>query len=126
MARSSQEGLEPAKQAAQGQDRELNQQIEKLRKDMAELGSTVRELAQEQSAAAQRSFSQATDRLSRKGHQIAEDARAAGQQAVDYSSELAKERYDQFETTVRNNPTTSVLVALGLGYVAGLLSRNRK
>jgi ElaB/YqjD/DUF883 family membrane-anchored ribosome-binding protein len=38
---------------------------------------------------------------------------------------MFKDKYSEFETTVRKHPTTAVAVALGLGYLAGILSRNR-
>jgi ElaB/YqjD/DUF883 family membrane-anchored ribosome-binding protein len=105
--------------------RELSKQVENLRKDMAELGNTVRALAQEGSATAQRSVRDAKDQLVRRGQDLADDARTAGQQAVEYGSEMFKDKYSDFETTVRKHPATAVAVALGLGYLAGLLSRNR-
>lgn len=109
----------------EGDSRELSKQVENLRKDMAELGNTVRALAQEGSATAQRSVRDAKDQLVRRGQDLADDARTAGQQAVEYGSEIFKDKYSDFETTVRKHPATAVAVALGLGYLAGLLSRNR-
>ena len=113
------------KSQLEGESRELSQQVENLRRDLAELGTTVRALAHEGSATAQRSVRKTTDRISRRGQELAEDARTAGQQAVEYGSEIFKDKYSEFETTVRRHPTTAVLVALGLGYLAGLISRNR-
>lgn len=109
----------------EGDSRELTKQVENLRKDLAELGNTVRALAQEGSATAQRSVRDAKDHLVRRGQDLADDARTAGQQAVEYSSEIFKDKYNEFETTVRKHPATAVAVALALGYLAGLLSRNR-
>ena len=122
---------EAVSQKAQGLARQeadsgdLARQLENLRKDLAELGGTVRALAQEGSATAQRSVRDTTDRLARRGQELAEDAKTAGQQAVDYGSEIFRDKYSEFEATVRRHPTTAVAVALGLGYLAGLLSRNR-
>lgn len=105
--------------------RELVKQVENLRKDLADLGTTVRALAQAGTASAQRSVRDTTAGLARRGQELAEDARTAGQQAVEYGSEIFKDKYSEFETTVRKHPTTAVAVALGLGYLAGLVSRNR-
>ena len=118
-------GPEKTKTQLEGESRELSQQVENLRKDLAELGTTVRALAQEGSATAQRSVRETTDRIAQRGQELAEDARTAGQQAVEYGSEIFKDKYNEFETTVRRHPATAVAVALGLGYLAGLLSRNR-
>ena len=109
----------------EGDSRELSQQVENLRKDLAELGTTVRALAQEGSATAQRGVRETAERLTRRGQELAEDARTAGQQAVEYGSEIFKDKYSEFETTVRRHPTTAVAIALGLGYLVGLISRNR-
>lgn len=130
-AHSKEVGLEAAQKKVQnfsqknGDAEELAQQLENLRKDLADLGNTVSKLAQEGSATAQRSVRDAADNLVRRGQDLAEDARTAGQQAVDYGSEMFKDKYSEFETTVRKHPTTAVAVALGLGYLAGILSRNR-
>jgi ElaB/YqjD/DUF883 family membrane-anchored ribosome-binding protein len=113
------------KSQLEGESQELSQQLENLRRDLAELGTTVRALAQEGSATAQRSVRETTDKIARRGQELAEDARTAGQQAVEHGSEIFKDKYSEFETTVRRHPTTAVAVALGLGYLAGLISRNR-
>jgi ElaB/YqjD/DUF883 family membrane-anchored ribosome-binding protein len=113
------------KSQLEGESQELSQQLENLRRDLAELGTTVRALAQEGSATAQRSVRETTDKIARRGQELAKDARTAGQQAVEYGSEIFKDKYSEFETTVRRHPTTAVAVALGLGYLAGLISRNR-
>lgn len=122
--RGKEEGT-PQKAKLEGESRELSQQVEALRNDLAELGKTVRSIAQEGSATAQRGVRESADRLTRRGQELADDARTAGQQAVEYGSEMFKDKYNEFETTVRKHPTTAVAVALGLGYLAGLISRNR-
>ncbi|MFW6076605.1 MAG: DUF883 family protein [Hyphomicrobiales bacterium] len=109
----------------ESESKELSKQVENLRNDLAELGKTVRSLAQEGSVSAQRGVRETTERLTRRGQELADDARTAGQQAVEHGSEMVKEKYSEFETTVRRHPTTAVAVALGLGYLAGLISRNR-
>ena len=114
-----------AKSQFESESRELSQQVENLRNDLADLGKTVRSLAQQGSATAQSGVRETAGRLTRRGQELAEDAKTAGQQAVDYGSEIFRDKYSEFETTVRRHPTTAVAVALGLGYLAGLISRNR-
>ena len=113
------------KDQMESESRELSQQVENLRNDLAELGKTVRSLAKEGTSTAQRGVRDTADRLTRRGQELADDAKTAGQQAVDYGSEIFRDKYSEFETTVRRHPTTAVAVALGLGYLAGLISRNR-
>lgn len=105
--------------------REVSKQLEILRKDLAELGTTVRALAQAKSVSAQRAVRDTTGEIARRSQELAEDARTVGQHAIDYGSEVFKEKYGDFEATVRRHPLTAVAVALGLGYLAGLLSRDR-
>ena len=107
------------------ESRELTKQVENLRKDLADLGTTVRALAQAGSASAQRTVRDTQDELARRGQEFADDARTAGHRAVEYGSEILRDKYGEFEVTVRRHPTTAVAVALGIGYLAGLLSRNR-
>jgi ElaB/YqjD/DUF883 family membrane-anchored ribosome-binding protein len=125
-ASSKEEGLEAAKQKAKslGED-ELAQQLDALRDDLADLGKTVRALAQEGSKTAQRGAREITDTVARRSQELVDEAKTAGQQAVDYGSEVLREKYNEFETTVRRHPTTAVAVALAVGYLVGLLSRNR-
>ena len=125
--RGKEEGLPSKTQPAhvEAEARELAKQVENLRKDLAELGSTVRALAQAGSASAQRSLRDTTGQLAKRGQELADEARTAGQQAVEYGSEIFKDKYGEFETTVRRHPATAVAVALGIGYLMGLLSRNR-
>ena len=89
------------------ESREVSRQLEILRKDLADLGTTVRALAQAKSVSAQRAVRDTTEEIARRGQ------------------ELAEEKYSDFEATVRRHPLTAVAVALGLGYLAGLLSRDR-
>jgi ElaB/YqjD/DUF883 family membrane-anchored ribosome-binding protein len=125
--RGKEEGLPSKTQPvqAEAEARELAKQVENLRKDLADLASTVRALAQAGSASAQRSLRDTTDQLTKRGQDLAEEARTAGQQAVEYGSEIFKDKYGEFETTVRRHPATAIAVALGIGYLMGLLSRNR-
>lgn len=118
-------GTSPGLAQRDMEPRELSRQVENLRKDLADLSTTVRAIAQAGSATAQRAARDKTEGLARRGQELAEDARTAGQQAVEYGSEIFKDKYSEFETTVRRHPTTAVAVALGVGYLAGLVSRNR-
>jgi ElaB/YqjD/DUF883 family membrane-anchored ribosome-binding protein len=123
--RGKEDPISKTKADLESESKELSKQVENLRNDLAELAKTVRSLAQEGSASAQRGVRETADKLTRRGQELADDARTAGQQAVEHGSEIVKEKYGEFETTVRRHPTTAVAVALGLGYLAGLLSRNR-
>ena len=125
MTMRGKEDPQKTKSQLEGESRELAEQVENLRNDLVELGKTVRSLAKEGTSTAQRGVRETADKLTRRGQELADDAKTAGQQAVDYGSEVFRDKYGEFETTVRRHPTTAVAVALGLGYLAGLISRNR-
>lgn len=70
----------------------------------------------------------ATDALhavKRRGEQALESARERGQHALEQGRDKAVNARDGFETFVAENPFKSVLIALGIGALAGLSLRRR-
>jgi len=58
---------------------------------------------------------------SRGSSAVAHAAEATGQYAQQVSDRL-RERYDNAESLVRQHPTETVVVAFGIGLVAGLIA----
>jgi ElaB/YqjD/DUF883 family membrane-anchored ribosome-binding protein len=61
------------------------------------------------------------DATSRGSSAVANAAQYAGQYAHQASDRL-RERYDDAESLVRHHPTETVIAALGIGFVAGLIA----
>lgn len=104
---------------------DLVRQIDTIRSDIANLAKTLKSVAGEQTEQTQEKLLAATRRLSQESQRIADDLKVSGQAAVDYGTERLMEGYGQLEETVRKHPTTALLIAVGLGYVVGLMSRRR-
>lgn len=104
---------------------DISQHLERLRADFVTLSETVKRLASESVASAQSQVSNAANRAthgaSAAGHQIYNDAATLGHDAANAASAAS----GQIETQIARNPLTSVLVALGVGFAIGLLSRRQ-
>lgn len=75
-----------------GSAKEVQDDVDSLRKDIASLATSVSSLASEKVATA------------------AGDAQA-----------MAKEKLGDFESAIRQNPTQSALIAVGVGFLIGLV-----
>jgi ElaB/YqjD/DUF883 family membrane-anchored ribosome-binding protein len=86
-----------------------------LRKDVAKLSETVTQLVKARADAA--------------GHSVA-DAVGSAKETLAASAAQASHRVSglgaELEATIERNPLTSVLVALSIGLVAGMMSHSRR
>ena len=98
--------------AASGNTEELQAQIETLKEDLAAIGATLAELVKSGAREGRSKVEQAADDYRRKG---AEQADEALKEARAYGEAL--------EEKIVQNPFAAVLVALGLGFLAGLITR---
>jgi ElaB/YqjD/DUF883 family membrane-anchored ribosome-binding protein len=110
--------------ALSGKD-DISKHLERLQSDFATLSATVTRLASEGVASAQSqigdSATKAINGASAGGHQIYKDAATLGRDAAN----MASAANGQIETKIARNPLTSVLVALGVGFAIGLVSRRQ-
>lgn len=93
---------------------DLRQNLVELRSDFKELLSTVEKLAAAQAAGV--------------SSQVREGLRTymdKSEEALGHAREQAERLYDDFHETVERNPMTAIMVALGLGFIIGLLTRSR-
>jgi ElaB/YqjD/DUF883 family membrane-anchored ribosome-binding protein len=104
---------------------DISKHLERLQSDFATLTETVTRLASESVASAQSHIGSTTTKAingaSAGGHQIYRDAATLGRDAAN----MASAANGQIETKIARNPLTSVLVALGVGFVIGLVSRRQ-
>jgi ElaB/YqjD/DUF883 family membrane-anchored ribosome-binding protein len=91
---------------------ELQEQIETLKADIAAIGGTLKDLVK------------SSVRQGRaKAERTAEQYMQQGQDQADAALESARAYGEALEGQITKNPFTAVLVALGLGYLVGLMSR---
>ena len=86
-----------------------------LRRDIEKLSRDVTALVKNQTAAASANLMQAIDAA--KGS-IADSATEAGERVSSLGTEL--------EATIARNPITSLLIALGVGVMAGMMTHSRR
>lgn len=101
----------------------IGKSLDQLRADIAALSETVARLASEGAASARSQIKDSTGRAAR-------GASAAGEQLYENAAVLGRDAADtvhiataQVESQIARNPITAVLIALGLGFAAGVVSR---
>jgi ElaB/YqjD/DUF883 family membrane-anchored ribosome-binding protein len=93
---------------------ELRENIAELRKDFKDLLTTVERLAVAQA-----------DGVATHLREGLHDYVERGEEALDHVRERAEHLYEDLHETVERNPLTALLIALGLGFLIGLLTRPR-
>jgi ElaB/YqjD/DUF883 family membrane-anchored ribosome-binding protein len=91
---------------------ELEEEVARLRADIAALADTLKGLAGAEAKSAAEALRGGADRVAASAHSAADRAQAS-----------AREGYDALQTTVEKNPLTALLLALGLGFIVGAMSR---
>ena len=91
---------------------ELGREIKALRKDLAALVASVKELGAKEAASAASSAKEAVEHVTETVKMTAEDARRRGEAAA-----------TEIESMIAKRPIMSALVALGLGYFVGRFRR---
>jgi ElaB/YqjD/DUF883 family membrane-anchored ribosome-binding protein len=100
------------KRSAAGEPESLEAQIETLKSDIAAISATLADLVK------------SSVRQGRaKAERTAEQYMRQGQEQADAAIEGARAYGEALEGQITKNPFTAVLVALGLGYLVGLMSR---
>jgi ElaB/YqjD/DUF883 family membrane-anchored ribosome-binding protein len=101
----------------------IGQSLDQLRTDIAVLSETVARLASEGAASAKSQIKDSTARATRgasaAGDQIYQNAATLGRDAADTANIATA----QIEYQIARNPLSTVLVALGLGFALGVVSR---
>lgn len=93
---------------------ELREQLTELRNDFNDLIGTVEKLAKNQA-----------DGVATHLRGGLHDYVERGEEALDHAREQAEHLYEGFHETVERNPLTALMIALGLGFIIGLLTRPR-
>jgi ElaB/YqjD/DUF883 family membrane-anchored ribosome-binding protein len=104
-------GSSEAREAAQDME-ELRSQMETLKSDIASIGTTLSDLVKN-SARAGRG----------KAERVAEHYKRQGLEQAEAAIDGARAYGEALEGQIERNPFSAVLVALGLGFLVGLMSR---
>jgi ElaB/YqjD/DUF883 family membrane-anchored ribosome-binding protein len=90
----------------------LEGELAKLRDDIAALAKTVHDIGSGEAQAVVDSVRERLDKVSAEARKASRRARAGAQEAA-----------DTVQGAIEENPVTSVLVALGLGFIIGAFLR---
>jgi len=91
---------------------DLNREFETLKADVAELSSRISDLLRTGAREGRDVFNERADHYRREGKRQADAALAEAQQLS-----------DDFSQSISRNPLTAVLIAVGLGFLIGAISR---
>lgn len=111
-------------------EKDLQQDLEALRADIAALTETVGRLAKDMADARatmrdtmKESVKTAAKDAAAAGEELLNDAVKLGGDAAGAAGEAAHARVTSLEDEIRRNPVTAVLAALGIGFIVGVLGR---
>lgn len=107
-------------------EKELSDNLEKIRADLASLTASVKALAAE-SAGIQSALKTKMNATAKQavdaGERMLHQAEAMGAEALDAAQRQAAHAVNTVEGQIRQNPFAAVLIAAGIGFAFGLINR---
>jgi ElaB/YqjD/DUF883 family membrane-anchored ribosome-binding protein len=100
-------------------EKDLQKDLDALRADIQALSDTVGKLATE-AAKTQASVAKS---VRHAGEEIAAEARHLGKDAIDTAGDVAEFSLSAIEKEIKQNPVGAVLIALGIGFLVGIVGR---
>jgi len=107
-------------------DKEMTENLDKIRADIAALSETVKTLVSDTAgiqSTLRKKFDETTRQAASMGEKMMHEAADMGNDALHAATRQASEAIDTIEVKITRNPFASVLIALGLGFAIGLLNR---
>ncbi len=107
-------------------ERDLEKDVEAIRADIAALTDTVGKLAAEAvkaQAAFGKSAKAAAKGAARVGEEMWDETKQLGADASDAANDAVQAGVASLESQIKRNPVNAVLVALGIGFIVGLIGR---
>ena len=105
-------------------EKDFQDDIAALRADIAALTDTVGKLASE-AVKAQTAFARDAKKAAKAAGRLGEEAWEEAQQlsadGMDAAADAAQAGIATLETQIKRNPVSSVLIALGVGFLVGIL-----
>lgn len=105
-------------------ERDFQKDVEAIRADIAALTDTVGKLATEAvkaQAAFGKNMKAAAKSASRVGEEMWEETQQLGADAAEAAGDAAQAGVASLEAQIKRNPMSAVLIALGIGFVVGIL-----
>jgi ElaB/YqjD/DUF883 family membrane-anchored ribosome-binding protein len=111
---------------ASNPEKDLADSLERIRADIASLSGTVGQLVSDTAgiqASLKKRVNSAAKQAAAVGEEFLSEASEIGSEALQAATKSASAAVDNVETQIARNPFTAVLIALGLGFAVGLISR---
>ncbi len=105
-------------------EKDLQTDIEAIRADIAALTDTVGKLGNEAmkaQAAIAKNVKKAAKSAGAVGEEMWEETVQLGSDAADAATDAAQAGIASLETKIKQNPVSAVLIALGIGFIFGLI-----
>lgn len=107
-------------------EKEMAQNIDQLRADIAALSSTVKTLLSDTSgiqSTLKKTLDETAQKATQAGEKILRDAGDMGNEALHAAAKQATHTLGEVEVKIARNPFAAVGIALGVGFLFGLLNR---
>ena len=107
-------------------ERDFQKDIDALRADIGALTDTVGKLAAEAvkvKSTLENDMKKAARNAGKVGEELWEETQQLGADAAEAAADAAGAGMASLETQIRRNPVSAVLIALGAGFVFGILGR---
>jgi len=107
-------------------EKELTDNLEKIRADIASLTASVKSLAAESAGiqtALKNKVSETAKQAMNTGERVLHHAEEMGSDALHAAQRQASQAVDTVEGQIRQNPFAAVLIAAGIGFAFGLINR---
>ena len=101
----------------------LEKDLGEFRKDISELAASVKRALQDNAGEVEHSARRLVGRASDEARRFAQRVESQGEDLYYAARDQVHHGYDQIDATVRANPVTSLVEALGVGFLLGILSR---
>jgi ElaB/YqjD/DUF883 family membrane-anchored ribosome-binding protein len=107
-------------------EKDFNDNLDKIRAEISALTDTVSKLVSDTAgmqAALKKKVNAAAKQATAMGEEFVSDAVDMGNDAIHAATRAAAGAIDNVEGQIARNPMTAVLVALGIGFAVGLVTR---
>lgn len=105
---------------------DVGEQLHTLRADLSELTRAVSALARDASGRLQREAVEAGAESVERIDQLTAEARQRAAEVGDEAYAAGRRTAAELTSSIRRNPLGSLAIAIGVGYLAGLLFRSRR
>jgi ElaB/YqjD/DUF883 family membrane-anchored ribosome-binding protein len=103
----------------------LTDQLAQLRDDLSGLNTAASDLAKAGAAEGRERIQSEIDDLVKQASTLSAELEARGRSAAKQAGEQATAYGREIERSINRNPIAAVLIALGFGFLIGMLSRSR-